>query len=214
MILIKNSISKSSNAKWLQFKEKYNLTSIQLSQFIDYFELLVKYNEIYNLTAITDLDSVITDHFEDSLILCSAINCSKINSIVDVGTGAGFPGLPLKIMNPDFFLILIEVTRKKINFLRTVIEDLGLTDVIVYENDWRTFLRKTSYSIDNVLARASLQPEELIRMFNPGCFYKNAYLVYWASIRWKYTKKSGQFFKNEYYYSLGSKQRRLIFFHL
>lgn len=99
----------------------------QAEQFCRYAELLVEWNEKINLTAITDDTGIVTKHFLDSLtpILTGSIK----GSVIDVGTGAGFPGFPLKIANPDIKLTLLDSLNKRVKFLQTVSDELGLEDV-------------------------------------------------------------------------------------
>lgn len=105
------------------------LSETQLAQFTRYYELLVKWNEKMNLTAITEAHEVAVKHMVDSL---SAYDLALFNgtvSIIDVGTGAGFPGLPLKIFCPDAKLTLMDSLNKRVNFLQTVVDELGLEGV-------------------------------------------------------------------------------------
>ena len=97
--------------------EKYNfkLSEKQINQFEKYFNFLVQENEKYNLTAITDKKEVIIKHFIDSVLPINDI--SQNASVIDVGTGAGFPGVPLKILRPDIKLTLLDSLQKRINFL-------------------------------------------------------------------------------------------------
>jgi len=196
---------------WDTFFERIQATKAQQEQFKQYYALLQEYNEIHSLTAITDFKKVLEDHFEDSLALGLFVDCSKIQTLADVGSGAGFPGLPLKIMYPHLRVILIEVNQKKVSFLRTVVEKLGL-EVVVVDLDWRTFLRQCDEHVDIFCARASLQVEELVRVFMPSSCYKHAVLVYWASEKWKPNEKLGKFIEKEARYSIGDKKRKLIFF--
>ena len=197
---------------WEQFRERMNLSLNQIEQYKIYYESLVRTNEIHNLTAITDLSKVLTDHFEDSLALTTFVDCMKLSCIGDVGTGAGFPALPIKIAFPHLSMVLIEVNHKKLDFLASVIEKLGLTDIELIDLDWRTFLRKTDFSIDLFCARASLQPEELIRVFKPSSPYHNSELVYWAAIGWQPSDTVVQFIVRDEEYAVGNKSRRLVFF--
>ena len=80
------------------------------------------------MTAITNLPEVITKHFADSLILRKYLNLEDVKVIADIGAGAGIPGIPLKIVFPHLGLILIEVNKKRLKFLRTAIDELGLFD--------------------------------------------------------------------------------------
>lgn len=105
------------------------LTDNQINQFLKYYELLVEWNGFMNLTAITDYDEVIKKHFVDSLSLIKTYDVSKSVSVIDVGTGAGFPGLALKIAYPNLQVTLLDSLNKRIRFLDEVISQLGLTGV-------------------------------------------------------------------------------------
>ncbi len=102
-----------------------DIDEIKISQFSRYYDLLISWNEKFNLTSITDKDDVIIKHFVDSVILLKYMVLSG-KSVLDVGTGAGFPGIPLKIMCPDISLVLVDSLNKRITFLDEVISELGL----------------------------------------------------------------------------------------
>jgi len=197
---------------WETFIASEQLHKDQINQFEKYLSLLLEWNKITNLTAITDIAAIIKYHFQDSLQAAKEVDFAMVRSIVDVGSGAGLPGIPLKIRYPHLFVLLIEVNRKKIAFLHAVIEALKIKSIEVYSLDWRTFLRKTVYNVDMVCARASLKPEELIRMFKPSSPYKKATLLYWASEQWVPGKKEQPLVKKEILYTVGNKKRKLIFF--
>lgn len=118
-------------SKFLSDLKEMNLilSKKQLDQFLLYFELLTEWNRVMNLTAITEYDEVISKHFVDSLSLIKAYDLSKAIHIIDVGTGAGFPGMPLKIAFPHLQITLLDSLNKRINFLNCVIETLGLTGI-------------------------------------------------------------------------------------
>ena len=101
----------------------------QINQFLIYYEMLVEWNEVMNLTAITEYEEVMKKHFVDSISLVKAYDVSKSVSVIDVGTGAGFPGLALKIAYPQLKLTLLDSLNKRIQFLNAVIEKLGLDGV-------------------------------------------------------------------------------------
>ena len=105
------------------------LSESQLTQFTRYYELLVEWNEKMNLTAITEEHEVAVKHMVDSLSAYDPALFDGEISIIDVGTGAGFPGLPLKIFCPQVHLTLMDSLNKRVNFLQTVVDELGLEDV-------------------------------------------------------------------------------------
>ena len=110
------------------------LTDSQIEKFLIYYEMLVEKNKVMNLTAITEFDEVMKKHFIDSLSLVKACelngNESDI-SLIDIGTGAGFPGIPLKIAFPDLKITLLDSLNKRVDFLKEVINALNLYDIEV-----------------------------------------------------------------------------------
>lgn len=106
-----------------------DLTEKQIQQFISYYEKLVEWNEMMNLTAITEYDEVMKKHFIDSMTLIKAFDVNQSASVIDVGTGAGFPGLVLKIAFPNLKITLLDSLNKRIQFLNEVIGNLGLDGV-------------------------------------------------------------------------------------
>ena len=106
-----------------------NLTDLQIRQFIVYYEMLAEWNQFMNLTAITEYDEVMKKHFIDSISLCKAFDISKSVSCIDLGTGAGFPGLALKIAYPELEFTLLDSLNKRIQFLDAVIDKLSLTRI-------------------------------------------------------------------------------------
>lgn len=106
-----------------------DLTDTQVEQFIKYYELLVEWNSFMNLTGITEFEEVVIKHFVDSLSLVKAVDLNKDLSLIDIGTGAGFPGLPLKIAFSNLKVTLLDSLNKRIKFLDEVINQLELTDI-------------------------------------------------------------------------------------
>lgn len=105
------------------------LTELQEQQFIRYYEMLIEKNKVMNLTAITEFDGVVLKHYMDSLSIGTVMDMDKITSMIDIGTGAGFPGIPIKIVYPHIKVTLMDSLNKRIKFLQEVINELELEGI-------------------------------------------------------------------------------------
>ena len=105
------------------------LSDEQASQFSKYGELLLEWNKFMNLTAVCEEREVIIKHFVDSMTIIKYVDIHNCKKIADIGTGAGFPGIPLKIMRPDVEVVLLDSLGKRVNFLNTVINELKLEKI-------------------------------------------------------------------------------------
>lgn len=122
-----------------------NLTEQQLEQFRIYFEMLVEKNKVMNLTGITEWEEVLEKHFLDSISLIRAISLEENLRVMDMGTGAGFPGLPLKIAFPNLQITLADSLNKRVLFLQEVIEALELTGIEVIHGRAEDLARDKKY---------------------------------------------------------------------
>lgn len=194
---------------WIPFAQRWQLTPLQLQKFQMYYELLR--TAPFNVTALDSLEDYITYHFDDALMASKAVDLTSVQTIADIGSGNGIPGIPLTIKYPHITAVLIEVQEKKRAFLEYVGTHLSL-NVHVSALDWRTFLRKMNDPIELFCARASVDPHELIRMFKPSSPYKNSDLLYWASHKWQSDKTSKPYIIDVFSYMLNAKKRKLIHF--
>lgn len=122
-----------------------SLDKRQMCQFMKYYDLLVEWNSFMNLTAITDFDEVIKKHFIDSLTLVNGYDLSRPVKIIDIGTGAGFPGIPIKIAFPNCDITLLDSLNKRIKFLNHVIDELELTNITALHGRAEDYAKEISY---------------------------------------------------------------------
>ncbi len=162
---------------FIQELKKLNiqLTETQLLQLEIYYEMLVEYNKIMNLTGITEHDEVFLKHFYDSLTIVKIIDLNTVESFCDIGTGAGFPGLVIKICFPELKVTLLDSLNKRVEFLKAVIQKLNLKDIEVVHARAEEYALSHRSEFDVTTARAvahtSILLEYAIPMTKVGKYF-------------------------------------------
>lgn len=144
-----------------------DISDVQVKQFYTYMNLLVEWNKKINLTAITEANEIITKHFIDSLIISKYLQEGK--NVMDIGTGAGFPGIPLKIINNNIHIDLVDSLNKRITFLNEVITKLELNDINAIHSRAEDLARIVKYreNYDIVVSRAVARLNILLEYMMP-----------------------------------------------
>ena len=144
------------------------LTDEQIEQFLQYYEMLVEKNKVMNLTTIIEKEDVVLKHFIDSIYIMKYTDFDE-KKVIDIGTGAGFPGIPLAIMNPQTSFVLLDSLNKRINFLNEVCNLCNLSNVITIHGRAEEISRKEEYreKFDYVVSRAVANMSTLLEYCTP-----------------------------------------------
>jgi len=198
---------------------KLELTDKQIEQFLKYYEMLIEKNKVMNLTAITEYDEVIEKHFLDSISLCQVYDLSKPVKILDMGTGAGFPGVPLKIAFPEVEITLADSLNKRIKFLDEVIAELGLEKVTTVHSRAEELARNKEHreNYDLVVSRAVANLSTLgeycipfVKMGGNFISYKSGEIEEEVNAAGKAIKILGGQIKDVYKFDLSDQKRSFV----
>lgn len=126
-------------------KLEIELSNDQVGQFMTYYEYLIEKNKVMNLTAITEYEDVVLKHFADSVSIVKAYDMNGCTSVIDIGTGAGFPGIPLKIVFPHLKVVLLDSLNKRIHFLTKVIDKIHLDNITAIHSRAEDAAKKAEY---------------------------------------------------------------------
>lgn len=152
------------------------LTEIQIKQLELYYNLLIEYNKVMNLTGITEHDEVYLKHYYDSLTICKIIDINNVKTLCDIGTGAGFPGIVLKIVFPHLHITLVDSLNKRIKFLEEVIDKLKLEHIEVIHNRIEDYAKTNREKFDLVTARA-VAPTNILLEYAIPLVKINSYFI-------------------------------------
>lgn len=156
------------------------VSDIQISQLYHYYEMIINKNKVMNLTAITEFKEFVIKHFVDSLMLYTVYSIDKDIDVIDIGTGAGFPGIPLKIMFPQIRVTLFDSLQKRLVFLDEVISELHLSDIHTVHGRAEEYGRKPEYreQYDLVVSRAVAEMTSLSEICLPFVKVGGSFVAY------------------------------------
>ncbi|MCK9535984.1 MAG: 16S rRNA (guanine(527)-N(7))-methyltransferase RsmG [Bacilli bacterium] len=173
----------------------FNLSLKQIEQFNKYYKFLIEENQKYNLTSIIDRKEVYIKHFYDSLAACFTLDFFKINNYCDIGSGGGFPAIPLKVVFPHLKLTVVEPTKKKILFLQRLCDLLQISDIEFINQRAENFILNRREYYDLVSARAVAVLPVLLELVLPFLKVGGIFIAYKGSNYYEEQKASGNALK-------------------
>ena len=175
-------------------KINIDLNNEQLDKLEKFYHLMIEWNEKINLTRITEEKEVYLKHFYDSLTLNKVVNLKEVNTLCDVGTGAGFPGIVLKIVFPNLKITLIDSLQKRVNYLNNIIEELELSNIEAIHTRGEDFKGK----YDVVVSRAVANIEKLVDYTMHLVSKKGIFVAMKAKIENELTKEVRNIIEKKY----------------
>ena len=163
-------------------KLNIDITEQKLKQLNKYYEMIVEYNKVMNLTGITEIEQVYLKHFYDSLTITKIIDLNKEETLCDIGTGAGFPGMVIKILFPNLKITLVDSLNKRIEFLKQVIKELNLKDIEALHIRAEEFAQNNREKYDVVTSRAVAPLNILLEYGIPLIKVNKYFIAYKANI--------------------------------
>ena len=171
-------------SEFIEELKKLNIepTQKQLEQLNRYYELIVEYNKVMNLTGIIEKEQVYLKHFYDSLTIAKVIDLNKEETLCDIGTGAGFPGIVLKIIFPNLKITLIDSLNKRIEFLKIVIKELNLENIEAIHTRAEEYAKENIEKFDVVTSRAVAPLNILLELSIPLLKINKYFISYKGNI--------------------------------
>lgn len=188
-------------------KLNIEVTPLMLERLEKYYNLVIEYNQKINLTRITEKQDVYLKHFYDSITLIKAIDLNQNLKVCDIGTGAGFPGLVLKIVFPNLRITLVDALNKRINFLNIVIKELNLKNINTVHDRAEIFIRKNNETYDLITCRAVSKLNIISELCIPGLKINGYFIPMKANI-------DEEIKNTKYLQTLGAKIENIITFKL
>ena len=188
-------------------KLNIEVTPLMLERLEKYYNLLIEYKQKINLTRITEKQDVYLKHFYDSITLIKAIDLNQNLKVCDIGTGAGFPGLVLKIVFPNLQITLVDALNKRINFLNIVIKELNLKNINTVHDRAEIFIRKNNETYDLITCRAVSKLNIISELCIPGLKINGYFIPMKANI-------DEEIKNTKYLQTLGAKIENIITFKL